>query len=107
MLVAFQVARRAGNFALARPARELLFVPLAREDKYKAKNFIDTVVYRVGDQAGAWTSSGIAAVGLGAGAVAAVAAPLAAVWLVLALWLGRRYTRLAREREDAAALAAA
>jgi AAA family ATP:ADP antiporter len=107
LLVAFQMARRAGNFAVARPARELLFVPLAREDKYKAKNFIDTVVYRVGDQAGAWTSSGIAAVGLGAGAVAAVAAPLAAVWLVLALWLGRRYTRLARAREDAAALAAA
>lgn len=107
LLVVFLVARRAGNFALARPARELLFVPLAREDKYKAKNFIDTVVYRVGDQAGAWTSSGLAAAGLGVGAVAAVATPLAALWLALALWLGRRHARLAREREAAAAIAAA
>ena len=107
LLVVFLVARRATNFALARPARELLFVPLAREDKYKAKNFIDTVVYRLGDQTGAWTSSGIALAGLGVGAVAAVAAPLAALWLALAIWLGRRHTKLARERETAAELAAA
>lgn len=107
LLVVFLVARRAGNFALARPARELLFVPLAREDKYKAKNFIDTVVYRLGDQTGAWTSSGIALAGLGVGTVAAVAAPLAALWLALAIWLGRRHTKLARERETAAELAAA
>lgn len=107
LLVVFLVARRAGNFALARPAREMLFVPLAREDKYKAKSFIDTAVYRVGDQAGAWTSSGIAAAGLGAGGVAAVAAPLALVWLALALWLGRRQERLAAAREAAAPAAAA
>jgi len=107
LLVVFLVARRATNFALARPARELLFVPLAREDKYKAKNFIDTVVYRLGDQTGAWTSSGIAMAGLGVGAVAAVAAPLAALWLALAIWLGRRHAQLARERETAAELAAA
>ncbi len=99
LLVLFLVARRAGNFALARPARELLFVPLAREDKYKAKNFIDTVVYRLGDQSGAWTSSGMAAAGLGAAAVATVATPLATLWLALAIWLGRRHARLARERE--------
>lgn len=107
LLVVFLVARRAGNFALARPARELLFVPLPREDKYKAKNFIDTVVYRLGDQSGAWTSSGLAAAGLGAGAVAAVATPLAALWLALAIWLGRRHARLARERELEAPPAAA
>lgn len=98
VFVLFQVGRRAGNFALARPARELLFVPLAAEDKYKAKNFIDTFVYRTGDQLGAWTQTGLAALGLGTAALAAAAAPLAGLWLALALWLGTRQARLVRER---------
>ena len=42
----FRSLRRAGNFAVARPTREVLFTVIAREDKYKAKSFIDTVVYR-------------------------------------------------------------
>jgi len=56
LLVIFLTLRRAGNFAIARPARETLFTVVSREDKYKAKNFIDTVVYRTGDQIGAWSS---------------------------------------------------
>ncbi|HWH79274.1 MAG TPA: MFS transporter, partial [Candidatus Binatus sp.] len=55
VLVLFQVVRRAGNFAFARPSREVLFTVVAREDKYKTKSFIDTVVYRLGDQVGAWS----------------------------------------------------
>jgi ATP:ADP antiporter, AAA family len=94
VFVAFQVARRTFNFALVRPARENLYVPLSREDKYKAKSLIDTFVYRVGDQIGAWTHAGLAALGLGISAIAASAMPLAAIWLVLALWLGRRHARL-------------
>jgi AAA family ATP:ADP antiporter len=97
VLVLFQVARRAANFAFARPARELLFIPLSREDKYKSKTFVDTVVYRIGDQSGAWASAGLTALGLGAAGIAAAAAPLATIWLVLALWLGRRYATLAGE----------
>src|SRR5690606_19877826 len=54
-VVAFQVTRRTVNYALSRPSREILFVPLTREDKYKSKNVIDTFVYRAGDQIGAWT----------------------------------------------------
>lgn len=98
-VVVFQVARRTSNFALARPARETLFVPLSREDKYKAKNFIDVFVYRAGDQIGAWASAGIGALGLGAAALAWVAAPLSAVWLLLSLWLGRRQVEKQRETE--------
>jgi AAA family ATP:ADP antiporter len=94
MLTLFLVARRAANFALARPARENLFIPLSRADKYKAKTFIDTFVYRLGDQAGAWTHSGLSALGLGIAGLAASAVPLAALWLLLALWLGRRHARL-------------
>ena len=103
LLALVQVARRAANFALTRPAREILFIPLGREDKYKAKAFLDTFVYRLGDQAGAWTSAGLAALGLGAAAVAGVAAPLAGIWLALALWLGRRHADLVRKEPNAAA----
>ena len=88
-IVAFQVLRRAGNFAIARPIREVLFTVVPREDRYKAKSFIDTVVYRCGDQIGAWSYAGIAALGLGSTAVAVAAVPLSAAWLVNSLWLGR------------------
>ncbi len=59
VLVAYQVIRRAGNFAFARPTREVLFTVMPREDKYKAKSFIDTVIYRLGDQVGAWSYAGL------------------------------------------------
>jgi len=90
ILVIFLVVRRAGNFAFARPARETLFTVVSREDKYKAKNFIDTVVYRTGDQIGAWTSPVLGRLGLGLAGVSLVAAPLAAVWLLISVWLGKK-----------------
>ncbi len=95
VLVAFQVARRAANFAIARPAREILYIPLRREEKYKAKNFLDTTVYRFGDQVGAWAEGGLKAIGLGVAGIAGAAVPLAAVWLALSVWLGRRHRKLA------------
>ena len=87
----FQVLRRAGEFALARPAREVLYTALDREDKYKAKNFIDTFVYRAGDQIGAWSYAGVRALGTGMSAAALAMAPVSAVWLVVGLWLGRKH----------------
>jgi AAA family ATP:ADP antiporter len=90
LLVIFLTVRRAANFALARPARETLFTVISREDKYKAKNFIDTIVYRTGDQIGAWTSKVLDTVGFGLQQVSLFAVPLAAVWLVVSLWLGKR-----------------
>jgi AAA family ATP:ADP antiporter len=95
LVVGFTVLRRAGNFAFARPTREVLFTVVSREDKYKAKNFIDTVVYRVGDQVGAWSSGLITMAGWGAGAVAWAAVPLGVLWVANAWWLGRRQERLA------------
>src|SRR5690606_3474881 len=59
IFVVFQVLRRGGNYAVARPTREVLFTVVAREEKYKAKSFIDTFVYRVGDQVGAWSYAGL------------------------------------------------
>ena len=99
LLVVFLTVRRAGNYAFARPARETLFTVISREDKYKAKNFIDTVVYRVGDQIGAWTTPALGWLGLNMAGVSLVAAPLAAVWLVVSLWLGKRQSAMARRAE--------
>jgi AAA family ATP:ADP antiporter len=98
VLVAFLTVRRAGNFAIARPAREVLFTVVSREDKYKAKNFIDTFIYRTGDQIGAWLSPVIGWLGLGMTGVSMVAAPLAAIWLAISLWLGRRQAAMSREK---------
>jgi AAA family ATP:ADP antiporter len=95
VVVAFQVLRRAGNFAIQRPAREVLYTVLPRTDKYKAKNFNDTFVYRTGDQVGAWSYTLMAStLGIGLAGLAVAMVPLSAVWLVLALWLGRRYRAL-------------
>jgi len=94
-VAAFQVVRRAADYAVARPARELLYTVASREDRYKAKSLIDTVVYRTGDQVGAWSVTLLRALGLGAAHVSFAAIPLAALWLINALWLGRRQERLA------------
>jgi AAA family ATP:ADP antiporter len=100
LLVLFLTLRRAGNYAFARPARETLFTVISREDKYKSKNFIDTVVYRVGDQIGAWTTPALGWLGLKMAGISLVAAPLAAVWLVVSLWLGKRQSAMARNEVD-------
>ena len=89
LIVAAQIARRAADYALAKPAREVLFTQVGREAKYKAKNFIDTVVYRGGDTVGAWTFAGAQALGLGLSGLALLAAPIAGVWVVAAFLLGR------------------
>ncbi|MBV9654765.1 MAG: MFS transporter [Acetobacteraceae bacterium] len=101
-VVPFQVLRRAGNFAIARPTREVLFTVLPREDRYKAKSFIDTVIYRLGDQVGAWAFALLGALGWGSRA-SLVAVPLSAAWLANAIWLGRRQEEMARRQGTEAA----
>jgi AAA family ATP:ADP antiporter len=96
VFVVFQVLRRSGEYAVARPSREVLYTVLPREDKYKAKHFIDTFVYRSGDQLGAWSMASMAAAGIGLAGTAFVAAPLAALWLAVAVWLGRRQRAMAQ-----------
>lgn len=94
-LVIFQILRRSSDYAIARPTREVLYTVVPREDRYKAKSFIDTVVYRGGDQVGAWTYAGFAAIGLGTSAIAIVAVVLAAIWFLTGLWLGKSQEKLA------------
>jgi AAA family ATP:ADP antiporter len=90
----FMVVRRAANFSLARPAREVLYTVVGRGEKYQAKNFIDTFVYRGGDALGAIAERALNARSPGTGAVALAMVPLAAVWLVVSLMLGTRQRRL-------------
>ena len=97
VLVIYQVLRRAGNFAFARPSREVLFTVVPREDKYKAKSFIDTVVYRTGDQVGAWSYAGLGFLGLAMSGISMLAVPISIVWLLNGLWLGRKQEKMETE----------
>ena len=99
ILVIVQVIRRAGNYAIMRPAREMLYVVLDRESKYKAKNFNDTVVYRGGDAVAAWLYAGLRGLGLSLSHLALIAAPLAAIWAVVAYRLGKQQAQLAAHSE--------
>ena len=93
MLIGFAVLRRAGEYAIAKPAREVLFTVVSREAKYKAKNFIDTAVTRGGEAASGWIVNGIKALGASAGQIAFVAVPVSVVWGVLGWYLARQHDR--------------
>ncbi len=107
VLALVMVSRRAGNFALFRPAREVLFTVLPREEKYAAKSFVDTFVYRSGDVAGAFADKGLRALGAAGATLAGLFLPLAVAWALLAGWLGRRQGALAGARARAEAPAGA
>ena len=94
-LVAFEATFRAVQRGIMRPSRETLFTVVPRADRYKAKAFIDTFVYRAGDVVGAQTEGLLGRLGLGLAALASCAVPLAAAWLALGLWLGRAQSRRA------------
>jgi ATP:ADP antiporter, AAA family len=103
VLAVFQVVRRATGFALLRPAREILFTVLRREDKYKAKSVIDTFGYRLGDQVGAWSYRAMHDVGMSLRAISFITVPIVAGWCALSMWLGRRQRQLAEAKRDQAA----
>jgi ATP:ADP antiporter, AAA family len=88
-ILVFQVVQRWMNFAIANPARQVFFTVVGREEKYKAKNLIDVVVYRGSDALYGWVFESLHALGLGLGAIALVSLPIAAGWLFLSLALGR------------------
>lgn len=86
-----QVVRRSADYALSRPAREVLYTVVSREAKYKAKSVIETLVYRGGDAASGWLAAGIAAAGASFAGVAALAALPILGWILISFWLGRRH----------------
>ncbi len=98
-LIAFEATFRAVQRGVMRPARETLFTTVSREERYKAKAFIDTFVYRVGDVVGAQTEGLLGRLGMGLAALAAFAVPLAVAWMALGLWLGHAQRTQARGEE--------
>lgn len=102
VLLTVQVVRRVSEYAVARPGREMLFTILDQESKYKAKNVIDTVIYRFGDLSSAWVTSGLMALGLSVGGTAIFGVLVALVWGAIALSLGRRYESVQSDQNAAA-----
>lgn len=94
ILIGLQIVRRAGNYAITRPGREMLFTGVDRDTRFKTKPVIDIVVYRGGDVAAGWTYTALAqGVGLGLGAMALAAAAIAIAWALVGLYLGNRHDR--------------
>jgi AAA family ATP:ADP antiporter len=94
VVVGLQIVRRAGNYGITRPGREMLFTVVDRESRFKAKSVIDIVVYRGGDMITAWAFTGLTqGLGLGLGAVAFVGTVIAGVWTLVGYFLGRTYDR--------------
>ena len=92
VVVGLQIVRRAGEYAITKPAREMLFTLVDRESRFKAKSVIDVVVYRAGDIFWAWGFTGLTQVlGLGLGAIAGIGGFVAILWTALALRLGRAF----------------
>jgi AAA family ATP:ADP antiporter len=102
VVVALQVIRRAGNYAISRPAREMLFTAVDRETRFKAKPVIDIVIYRGGDMLNAWAFTGLTqGLGLGLAAVAAVGAGIAALWAATGMYLGRHFNAMKADEATA------
>ena len=100
VVLIFQAVRRAGNYALARPARETLYTIVSVDEKYKAKSFIDTFVYRGGDAVGATVYNVLGRAGVGVAGVALTAFPLALIWGGVGVVLGAAQQRLANSRQE-------
>jgi AAA family ATP:ADP antiporter len=94
VLIVFGVVRRAGEYALSKPAREILFTVLSREEKYKVKNFIDTAVVRGGDAVSGWLFEGLRLLGAGLSGISFIAVPIAVLWTSTAYLLGQRQEQL-------------
>ena len=94
VVVGLQIVRRAGEYSITKPAREMLFTIVDRESRFKAKSVIDVVVYRAGDIFWAWAFTGLTQVlGLSLAAIALVGAGIASMWALLAVYLGRYFDK--------------
>jgi len=96
------VLRRSGEYAFVRPGREMLWTPMSKETKYKAKNFVDVPVYRGADAAVAQLQRAIEGAGFGVQTLALLGALAAAFWAVNGWWLGRRYDSSAQPASEVA-----
>ena len=98
-LILLEALNKAVQRGMTRPAREALFTVISREDKYKAKAFIDTFVYRSGDVVGAQVEGLLGRLGMALGGLVTVVVPLALAWAMLGVWLGRAQHKRARDQQ--------
>ncbi|MFK7975079.1 MAG: Npt1/Npt2 family nucleotide transporter, partial [Halioglobus sp.] len=93
VMIGVEVFRRSGDYAIMKPTREMLFSVVNREEKYKAKNFIDTAVLRTGNTSSAWIFAGIKGLGAGAATITGISLLLGVAWCSVAFWLGGRFVK--------------
>lgn len=104
VVVALQIVRRAGNYAISRPAREMLFTAVDREVRFKAKPVIDIVIYRGGDMLNAWAFTALTqGLGLGMASVALFGSGIAALWALTGIYLGRRFMEMTPDHQKTVA----
>ncbi len=100
VIIVLQVVRRSGYYAIVNPAREMLYVVVSREEKYRAKNFIDTTVYRAGDLLSIGMTSMLRAAGVGVHAIALMTIPIALLWASVSWWLGAKHDCLVEQEQS-------
>lgn len=103
LLSLFDAVRKMLNYAIARPSREILFTVVSKEDKYIAKNFVDTFVYRAGDSMASFAFTGIKNLHLGGQAYSWAAVPFSCLWVVVATFLARAQRKKQEAQEVALA----
>ncbi len=91
IIAGLQVLRRSLGFGFSKPTNDMLFAVVSKEAKYKAKNFIDTAVYRGWDVVSTWTIRSISGIGLSG--IALLCVPIAVIWSIAVLWIGKEYKR--------------
>lgn len=102
MLQAMQVVRRVSQYAIVRPCREMCFTVVPQESRYKAKNVIDTVVYRLGDLTAAWVQTGLRVLGFGSSGALWLGLVASGLWAAVSVALGRRYEQLRAAQDQSA-----
>lgn len=98
VFIVIETTRKVANYSLARPTREILYTVVPRAVKYKSKTFIDTFIVRSSDPINGWINVGLKTLGLSTAAVMFAVLPIAGVWFILAIVLGKRQNVLAEQQ---------
>ena len=93
VMITIEIFRRVGDYAVMKPAREMLFSVVSREEKYKAKNFIDTTILRSGSASSSLIYKGVASLGVHGAGIAAISLGLGVAWCAISFWLGQQFTK--------------
>jgi len=101
VMVAVEIFRRSGDYSIMKPTREMLFSVVSREEKYKAKNVIDTAILRTGNTGSAWAYTGLKALGAGAAGITGISLALGLAWCATAYWLGHVFNQKKHQHSQA------